>query len=102
MKQVPPMKLNYVVLGTGKETRVKFFYEGDNQKYGEFYIYFKRESFNIANPKDNLGVRGTAELSMKDKDYAFDLLQALALALGTDIHFASHVISGEEEMKEQG
>lgn len=81
-KQATPLKLNYIVLGTGKETRVKFFYEGNNGEYGEFYIYFNRETYNLNNPTDNLGVRGQAELAMKDPDYAIDLLQALAPALG--------------------
>jgi hypothetical protein len=68
------MKVSYLVLarntgrqmigfsGRGDWTIYKCFYENEG-KYGEFYINM--------NPK-----RGVMEIVGKDKDYAFDLIQA--------------------------
>ena len=93
------MKLNYIVISSNP-LKIKFFYE-DKKRYGEFYINQTRVHFKDANnPIDKLGITGEFELVGKDKDYGIDLLQGFAEALQTDIHFASHVISGEQEAEE--
>lgn len=79
------MKLNYLVISSEPEVKVKFFYEGEYDKekqeykqYGEFYINFTRESKDANNKTDKLGVRGHAELLQKDPDYAEDLIKVIS------------------------
>jgi hypothetical protein len=76
------MKLNYLVIST-KPLIVKFFYE-DGKKYGEFYIRFNKETSNIKNPKDSIGIRGIAEIEKKSREYAKDLSQAFADAMSDE------------------
>ena len=64
-----PMQLKYVKL---THTLYKFFYE-DGVAYGEFYL-------DITPDKPN-SVRGDAELSMKDPEYAKSLMDGLNQAL---------------------
>lgn len=102
-KEYQGMKLGYVVLSSDP-LRIKCFYEGDeeNKRYGEFYIIQnRRDARDANNMTDKLGVRGELEIVVKDDDYAFDLVQGFAEAMGTDVHFASHVISGEQQAKEE-
>lgn len=98
------MKLNYVIISSDP-LRIKCFYEqgeGDQKRYGEFYlVQTRKDSYDLNNPTDKLGVRGELEVQAKDKDYGIDLLQGFAEALQIDLHFASFVVSGEQEARER-
>lgn len=104
MKNYEGMKLGYVVLGSDP-LRIKCFYEvgeGDDKRYGEFYInQTRRDAKDANNMTDKLGVRGELEITSKDKDYGIDLVQGFAEAMQTDLHFASFVVSGEQQAKEE-
>ena len=83
------MKLKYLVLSKDPVI-IKFFYEGDNGEYGEFKMELKKETYDPARPTDSIGVRGDAEIYLKDKDYAIDLISAFAKAMGINILGKKH------------
>ena len=89
------MKLSYLVLGSNP-LRVKFFYN-DAGRYGEFYMEFTRETLNANNPEDEIGVRGHAVVDWKRKEYANDLVQGLAEALGASIVVNTTPVKGGDE-----
>lgn len=66
------MKLKYTKI---TETRYKFFYEGPQGQYGEFFIEITPD--NSTAPIAG----GTAEIFLKDIDYASTLIAAFAKAM---------------------
>ena len=74
------MRMTYQVISKSPEVILKFFYE-PKDGYGEFYIRLTRCSKDANLPESPIGVHGSAEVQMKDPDYAKDLLQGLAKVL---------------------
>ena len=85
------MNLTYTKIS---DNLIKLFYQ-DGDKYGEFYLRFKRLTRNLNHMDDPLGVSGEAILEAKDRDYAPSLINALAHELYGEAWPVSELINNQ-------